>query len=195
MGFGTGEWHTLWSQYPGPSQEKRREVLSRVTRTYLEVFATHEPLDFPIRTLAIAHVYDDCPGCLPLDEAPHEQALDIAIAKGFVLTRYGFIDGREGWLNDLMARNWCDQQLIAESNMSFEQVTRDKNHGTMAEHVNSSIQWQSPYVHMYLYADSYKQATAQDWDQFTRSLRPGGIGYRLALTSASWESVRALARP
>ena len=59
----------------------------------------------------------------------------------FALTRNGFIDGLSGWPNDLMARYWKNNQLIAEANWSYEQVKRDKTHGTMAEHVDGPPPW------------------------------------------------------
>ena len=39
-----------------------------------------------------------------------------------------------------------------------------------------------------MHADSYKQAMAEDRAAHERALKPGGIGYRFVLTSASWES-------
>ncbi|MGA2033337.1 MAG: DUF4832 domain-containing protein [Thermoguttaceae bacterium] len=193
MGFGDwGEWHTMWSHYRWPSREKRREVLGKAIGTYLDVFAPHQDAKEPVRRLAIAHVYDDdCGGDTPLDQAMHRQALDIAVAKGFALTRNGFIDGLGGWPNDLMARYWKTNQLVAEANWSYEQVKWDKTHGTMAEHVDAYVKWHSAHAHMYMHADSYRQAIKEDWAEVERALRPGGIGYRFLVTSASWESTRA----
>jgi hypothetical protein len=192
MGFGDwGEWHTMWSHYPWPSREKKREVLIKAINAYLEVFATNRPDQEPVRNLVIAQVYDDdCGGDVSLDEALHRQALDIAAAKGLAFTRNGFIDGLSGWPNDLMDRYWRDHQLIGEGNWSYEQVKRDKTHGTMAEHVDAFIRFHSTYAHQYMHADSYKQAMAEDRVQFERGLQSGGIGYRFVLTSASWESTR-----
>ena len=192
MGFGDwGEWHTMWSHYPWPSREKKRAVLGQVIRTYLEVFAPNQPKQAPVRNLAIAQVYDeDCAGETPLAEAIHRQALDLALTKGFALTRNGFIDGLSGWPNDLMDRYWSDHQLIAEGDWSYEQVKKDKTHGTMAEHVDAFARFHSAYAHLYLHAASYRQAMTVDRAEFERALRPGGIGYRLALTSVAWEQNR-----
>ena len=192
MGFGDwGEWHTMWSHYPWPSRDKKRKVLSEVIGAYLDVFVPNAPANQPVRNLAICHVYDDdCGGDTPLDQALHRQALDIAIAKGFVLARNGFIDGLGGWPNELMASYWKTNPLIAEANWSYEQIKLDKSHGSVAEHVDAYIKWHSAYAHMYMHGDSYRQAMAQDRAQFERGLQPGGFGYRFVLASASWESTR-----
>lgn len=136
MGFGDwGEWHTMWSHYPWPNREQKREVLGQVIRAYLDVFAPNQPAGDPVRSLAIAHVYDqDCGADLPLAEAIHRQALDLALAKGFALTRNGFIHGLSGWPNALMDKYWPDHQLIGEGNWSYEQV---KNHVPSSEPVST----------------------------------------------------------
>jgi len=193
MGFGDwGEWHTMWSHYPWPSREKKREVLGKVIRAYLDVFAPNQPEGEAVRKLAIAHVYDDdCGGDTPLVEAINRQALDLALAKGFALTRNGFIDGLGGWPNDLMDKYWSDHQLIGEGNWSYEQVKKDKTHGSVAEHVNAFVRFHSAYAHLYMHAASYRQAMAEDRGEFERALRSKGIGYRFVLTAAAWESKRS----
>jgi hypothetical protein len=189
MGFGDwGEWHTMWSHYPWPSREKKREVLTRVIGTYLEVFA---PDGQPARQLSIAHVYDDdCGGVTPLDEAIRRQGLDVAITHGLALSRHGFIDGLGGWPDELIARHWQTNPMIAEANWSYEQVKKDKIHGTMTEFTDAFIKYHSVYAHMYFHSASYQQAMAEDRVELDRALRPGGLGYRFVLTSAAWESSR-----
>jgi len=192
MGFGDwGEWHTMWSHYPWPSRQKKREVLRKAIGAYLEVFAPNQPASEPVRNLAIAHVYDDdCGGDTPLDEAIKRQALDLALAKGFALTRNGFIDGLSGWPNDLMNQYWSDHQLIGEGNWSYEQVKKDKTHGSLVEHIDAFVRSHSAYAHLYLHSASYRQAMSEDRGEFQRALRPKGIGYRFVITSAAWESTR-----
>jgi len=193
MGFGDwGEWHTMWSHYPWPSREKKREVLAKAIGVYLEIFSMGRPKDEPFRDLVIAQVYDDdCAGGTPLDEAMRRQSLDLAVARGLTFTRNGFIDGMSGWPNDLISRFWSSHTMVGEANWSYEQVKKEKTHGTMAEFTDAFARWHSTYAHMYLHADSYKQAMAEDRREYERALRPGGIGYRFVLTSAAWESSRA----
>jgi len=80
--------------------------------------------------------------------------------------------------------------MIAEANWSYEQVKKEKTHGTMPEFEDTFIRYHSMFAHMYMHSTSYKQAVVEDRDQVQRALKPGGIGYRFALTSASWESAR-----
>jgi len=192
MGFGDwGEWHTMWSHYPWPSREKKREILAEAIRTYLEVFAGSRDPSQPVPQLCIAQVYDDdCGGVTPLEEAVRRQALDVALAHGLSFSRHGFIDGMGGWLDDLIARHWKDHPMIAEANWSYEQVKKEGTHGTMPEFVDAFIRYHSAYAHMYLHSASYRQAVAEDCGELERALKPGGIGYRFVLTSAAWESRR-----
>lgn len=155
-------------------------------------FAPDQSDSEPVRNLAIAHVYDDdCGGDTPLAEAISRQALDLALAKGLALTRNGFINGLGGWPNDLMNNYWSDHQLIGEGDWSYEQMKKDKTHGSMAEHVNAFVRFHSAYAHLYMHAASYRQAMAEDRGEFERALRPKGIGYRFVLTAAAWEAKRS----
>ena len=192
MGFGDwGEWHTMWSHYPWPDAETKREVLSRVIQVYLDVLASGPRPARPVHGLSIAQVYDDdCGGETPVDEAVRRQALDVAIGHGLALSRHGFIDGLSGWPNDVMARYWRTNPLIAEANWTYEQVKNEKSHGTMQEHVDSFALWHSTYAHMYLDAGGYRRAMTEDRDRLERALGPGGIGYRYVLAAASWEAAR-----
>ena len=71
-----------------------------------------------------------------------------------------------------------------------EQVKKDKTHGSMSEHVDAFAKFHSTYAHLYMHADSYKQAMAEDRGEHERALKTGGIGYRFVLTLASWEPTR-----
>jgi hypothetical protein len=145
-----------------------------------------------VRNLAIAHVYDDdCGGNTPLAEAMRRQALDLAAARGFAFARNGFIDGLGGWPDDLMNKYWSDHQLIGEGDWSYEQMKKDRTHGTMAEHVDAFARFHSTYAHLYMHAASYQQAMKEDCGEHERALKAGGIGYRFALTSATWETTLA----
>jgi hypothetical protein len=192
MGFGDwGEWHTLWSHYPWPSRELKREVLARAIGAYLDVFAPDRIPGQAVPQLSIAQVYDDdCGRGEPLSEAVRRQALDVAIQNGLSFSRHGFIDGMGGWPDELIARYWSTHPMIAEANWSYEQVKRDKTHGTMPEFVDAFIRYHSTYAHMYLHSASYREAMAQDRGEHERALRRGGIGYRFVLTSAAWEALR-----
>ena len=192
MGFGDwGEWHTMWSHYPWPSRQAKRDVLAEVIGTYLEIFAGSRSPSRTVPQLSIAQVYDDdCGGETPLAEAMKRQALDVAIENGLAFSRHGYIDGMSGWPNDLILRYWQANPMIAEANWSYEQVKKEKTHGTMPEFEDTFIRYHSMFAHMYMHSTSYKQAVVEDRDQVQRALKPGGIGYRFALTSASWESAR-----
>jgi hypothetical protein len=192
MGFGDwGEWHTLWSHYPWPNRDAKRRVLARLVEIYLDVFASDRRAGASVPELSIAQVYDDdCGGDTPLDEAIRRQALDVALTHGLTFSRHGFIDGMSGWPNDFILKFWKQSPMLAEANWSYEQVKRDQNHGTMTEFIDAFIKFHSTYTHMYLHADSYRQALAEDRGEFERALKPGGVGYRLVLSSASWETPR-----
>ena len=192
MGFGDwGEWHTMWSHYHWPTRDAKRRILAQLIHLYLDVFAGNRAPGSPVPQLSTAQVYDeDCGGDTPLEEATRRQALDVALTNGLTFTRHGFIDGMSGWPNDFILKYWRQSPMLAEANWSYEQVKRDKNHGTMPEFIDAFIKFHSTYTHMYLHADSYKQAMAQDRGEFERALRPGGVGYRFVLTAAEWETTR-----
>ncbi len=177
--------HVVSLSLAGPGKKARG--LLKAIRAYLEVFAPDLPEAQPVRHLAIAHVYDDdCAGNLPLQEAMHRQGLDLAAARGLAFARNGFIDGLGGWPNDLMLTYWRDHQLIGEGDWSYEQMKKDKTHGSMAEHVDAFVKFHSTYAHLYMHSASYKQAMTEDRTEHERALRPGGIGYRFVLNSARW---------
>jgi len=116
----------------------------------------------------------------------HRQALDLAVSRGFALSRHGFIDGLSGWPNDLMTKYWKTNQLIAESNWSYDQVKDQGSHGSMKEHVDAFARWHSAFAHMYLHAASYRRAMREDRAEFERALKPGGVGYRLVPVTLTW---------
>ena len=50
MNFGDwGEWHTMWSHYPWPSPEKKREVLQKAIDAYVDVLASNQPANYDLR--------------------------------------------------------------------------------------------------------------------------------------------------
>ena len=170
MGYGDwGEWHVMWSHYKFPSREAKRAILIKVINTYTDIFTPNQSGKRPLRELAMAHVYDDdCGGDTPLKEAMWRQALDVGVGYGVALTRNGYVDGLSGWPQDLMAKYWKTNPLIAEGNWSYDQVKDDKTHGTMKEHVDRFIQIHNMYAHIYMHANSYKRALAEDRKELER---------------------------
>ena len=170
MGYGDwGEWHVMWSHYKFPSREAKRAVLIKVINTYTDIFTPNQLGKRPLRELAMAHVYDDdCGGDTPLKEAMWRQALDVGVGYGVALTRNGYVDGLSGWPQDLMAKYWKTNPLIAEGNWSYDQVKDDKTHGTMKVHVDRFIQIHNMYAHIYMHANNYKRALAEDRKELER---------------------------
>ena len=189
MGYGDwGEWHTMWSHYPWPDRKTKREVLLKIIRTYLDLFAPGAEEKAALPHLGVAHVYDeDCGGDTDLDEALKRQALDFAIGKGFTMSRNGYIDGLSGWPQNLIQRYWSTNPMIAEGNWTYDQIKDHKTHGSMTEHVDAFIKWHSTYAHLYMHAASYKRSLREDKVELERALRPGGIGYRFVPLSVTWE--------
>ena len=70
-------------------------------------------------------------------------------------------------------------------------MKKDKTHGSVAEHADAFCKFHSTYAHLYMHSASYRQAMAEDRVEHERALKPGGIGYRFVLNSATWESSRS----
>jgi hypothetical protein len=155
----------------------------KVIQTYLRVFASDHLQGKPIPQLAIGHVFDtDKPE--NLEDFMYRQGLDMAISRGFALSRHGFIDGMGEYPGQIMQKHWESNPLIGEANWSYNQI-KGGGHGTISQFIDEFIRWHSAYAHMYMHADSYRRAMRQDRDELERALRSGGIGYRFVLESAA----------
>ncbi len=180
MGYGQwGEWHTLWSNYPWPNRDVKRNVLSRIANTYVDIFKSNQ--------LSIAYVQDhDLPQVKSLDDFLYRQALDVALSNGFALARHGFIDGLDTSDKMIMEKYWREHPMWAEGDWSYTDVKNHGTHGTLDENLDIMLEWHSNFAHFYMDAASYKRAMRDDRPFFERGLRSGGLGYQLVLTSASW---------
>jgi hypothetical protein len=180
MGYGQwGEWHTLWSRYPWPSAEIKHNVLTRIIKTYLEVFKTTQ--------LSIAYCFDhDNSEVKSLDDFLYRQAHDLSVSKRFVMTRHGFIDGLQKWDTALMQKYWRQLPLLAEGDWSYTDMKNHGTHGTPDENLDVMLEWHSNFAHFYFDADSYRRAMREDRTFLERGLRGGGLGYRFVLKAARW---------
>ena len=198
MGYGQwGEWHTMWSNYFWPSKQVKHDTLAKVVSMYADTFkqvdlaisycvdsfniGTPQP---PIRENWSAfhrRIAEDDPADLK-----YRQALDVALARGFLLGRHGFIDGLGYTDRSIMEEEWLQRALYAEANWSYADIKRHGTHGTLDENIDVMLQWHSNYGHFYNDYESYRSITPEDAASFERGLKSGGLGYRLVLTSASY---------
>ena len=181
MGYGQwGEWHTYVSRYPWPNVEIKHRVLSKVVNMYAEVFGG--------RLLRIALAPEDNPRPIKtMTDFLYDQAVGLALEKGFALAYHGFIDGRDPLCKWMFMKYWRRLSLWAEGNWSYTEVKDEGTHGTLNENLDVMTDWHSTYAHLYMDADSYKRAMKEDRETFERGLRKGGLGYRLVLTEVSWD--------
>lgn len=204
MGYGQwGEWHTMWSNYVWPDVETKRKTLSRIVRTYAEVFRHSQPcISYANDTFHYGSVQhevlsDSASGVLSraflkrlLTEEPEQkkyrQALDVALAEGFALARHGFIDGLILSDRRIMEQEWQRTAMYAEANWSYLDLKRQGTHGTLDENIDVMCKWHSNYGHFYIDSVSYKMLTPEDRESFERGLKDGGLGYRLVLTEAAY---------
>jgi hypothetical protein len=183
MGYGQfGEWHTLGSKYPWPSREAKHKVLAGIVNMYADVFH-HRPS-------CVSYIHDtDVAQNKSLEDHMYSQALDVAVANGFALAFHGFIDGTSTFIRfekKVMETYWRQRPILSESNWSYTDVKNHRTHGTLDEYLEVYPAWHTNFAHYYMDADSYRRAMREDRAHFERGLQSGGIGYRLALTSASW---------
>jgi hypothetical protein len=199
MGYGQwGEWHTMRSNYFWPSEQVKHEVLSKVVNLYADTFRHVDlAVSYCVDTYNIGtprphtrerqeftkRLAQDNP-----DGFEWRQALDVALDRGFLLGRHGFIDGTFPTHigRCIMEDVWWRHALYAEANWSFADMKRHRTHGTLDENIDVMLEWHSNYGHFYMDSDSYQTITAEDRASFERGLKSGGLGYRLVLTEASW---------
>jgi hypothetical protein len=198
MGYGQwGEWHTLWSNYPWPSKKVKHDVLAGIVNLYADTFqnidlAISYCLDtFNIGETAAPFLKDymsflERQGRDSLDDFLYRQALDVAMQRGFLLGRHGFIDGL--WHNDrlIMQNEWKRTALYAEANWCYTDIKDQGTHGTLDENIDIMLEWHSTYGHFYTDAASYRRTMRDDPQSYARGLKPGGLGYRFVLKEASW---------
>ncbi|RPJ49633.1 MAG: DUF4832 domain-containing protein, partial [Chloroflexi bacterium] len=120
------------------------------------------------------------------DDFIYRQALDVALERGFLLGRHGFIDGLFYTDRVIMEREWKRRALYAEANWAYTDIKDHVTHGTLDENIDIMLQWHSSYGHFYTDATSYRRSKREDTQSFARGLQPGGLGYRLVLEEASY---------
>jgi hypothetical protein len=202
MSYGQwGEWHTMWSKYAWPSRRAKHDRLAQLVNLYADTFNHVD--------LAISCCFDTFlfgPEAEPFKRWPtffeqiahddpadllYRQGLDVALERGYLLGRHGFIDGMAYTDRVIMEAEWRRRAFYAEANWSYLDVVNHATHGTVDENIEVMLEWHSNYGHFYMDAASYRRAMAEDESRFARGLEPGGLGYRLALTQAAYpDSVR-----
>jgi hypothetical protein len=179
MGFGNwGEWHTLWSHYPWPNREVKRQTLAHIIDMYAETFHKQK---------IIAFVYDsDQSEVKTLDEFLYRQALDVGVKDGFGMARHGFIDGL-GLVDRLaMEKYWKTTPIFAEGDWSYRAMHKEHSHGTFAENEEVFAEWHANWGHFYTDAESFMQEMKYDRASLEMGLKADGLGFRLLPISASW---------
>jgi len=111
-----------------------------------------------------------------------------ALDKGWALAYHGFIDGQGQYCKQLFQTRYRQIPMWAESNWTYPEIKDERTHGTMDEYLRVYTGWHANYAHYYMDAASYKRAMQEDRNHFEKGLESGGLGYRLALTRASWRS-------
>ena len=203
MGYGQwGEWHTMWSDYHWPDKKTKHEVLAGIVNLYADTFKNMD--------ISISYCFDTFNFGQPLPpeqgrkisfrervsrddprDFMYRQALDVALQRGFLLARHGFIDGL--WYTDkkIMQREWTRTALMAEGDWSYLDMKNHRTHGTVDENIDVMLEWHSNYGHFYVDAESYRRLVTEDAARFERGLKAGGLGYRLVLESSAWPEVLA----
>jgi hypothetical protein len=203
MGYGQwGEWHTMWSKYLWPNKQVKHDTLARIVNLYADTF---KHIDLAIsycfdtfnfadqaernsrdkRSVFERRTWDD-----PRDFL-YRQALDVALERGFLLARHGFIDGLLYTDHWIMEREWTRRALMAEGDWSYLDVKNHGTHGTVNENIDVMLSWHSNYGHFYVDADSYLRLAREDPENFARGMKSGGLGYRLVLTRATYPDTLA----
>ncbi|HUU27557.1 MAG TPA: DUF4832 domain-containing protein [archaeon] len=206
MGYGQwGEWHTMWSKYIWPSKQVKHEILARIVNLYADTFRHTDmaisycfdtfnfgALEGDIKTEAGSTIdrryrlaWDDP------EDFKYRQALDVALARSFLLERHGFIDGLRYTDRRIMEEEWLRRGLMAEGDWSYMDVKDHKTHGTLDENIDIMLEWHSNYGHFYMDAPACKRAMQEDAGRFASGLKSGGLGYRLVLTEASYPGALA----
>lgn len=198
MGYGQwGEWHTMWSNYHWPTKQLKHETLASLINVYAETFKhidlavsycfdtfnIGDPVS-PVRDDWVA--FRDRLGRDDPEDFKYRQALDVAMAHGFLLGRHGFIDGLEYVDRRIMETEWQRRAFYAEANWCYTDIKDQENHGTLEENIDYMLEWHSNYGHFYTDAASYQRTIRDDPDGFARGLRKGGLGYRFVLTEAAY---------
>jgi hypothetical protein len=180
LGYGQwGEWHTLESHYPWPSEDAKHAVLTSIVDMYADVFKVHP--------VVISYCFDaDSSQVTSLDDFLYRQGLDDAIARHFGLARHGFIDGLRLYDHMTMEKYWRNSLMWAEGNWTYMEVKDEGIHGTLQENIDIFKDWHSNYAHLYTDSESYRREMREDRGVFEDSLRSGGLGYRLVPLNVSW---------
>jgi hypothetical protein len=197
MSYGQwGEWHTMWSKYPWPSRKAKHDRLAGLVNLYADTFHHVDlAISFCVDTFIFgpeAERYARWPTFH--DKITHDdpadllyrQGVDVALERGYLLGRHGFIDGLGYTDRAIMEREWRKRAFYAEANWGYLDVVNHETHGTVDENIDVMLEWHSNYAHFYMDAASYRRAMAEDHIRFARGLEPGGLGYRLALTQAAY---------
>jgi len=197
MSYGQwGEWHTLWSHYLWPSERVKHDILANLVTLYADTF---KHTDLAISCCFDSFNYADGPKDnqdhdtwrrLVAQDDPQDflyrQGLDVALERGYILGRHGFIDGILHTDRVIMEAEWRRRAFYAEGNWSYLDLKNHGTHGTVDENIDHMLEYHSNYGHFYVDAAAYRRIVAEDAERFARGLRPGGLGYRLVLAQAGY---------
>ena len=206
FGYGQwGEWHTLLSNYYWPSKEIKHAVLAQLINLYADTFKHIDlAVSYCIDTYNIGEgapylrllenswsSFRDLIARDNVEDFKYRQAMDVALGRGYLLGRHGFIDGLEYVDKVIMQQEWQRTAFYAEANWNYADTKNHGTHGTIDENIDVMLDWHSTYAHFYSRHNSYSRFLREDADTFGRALRSGGFGYRLVLTEAAYPDLIA----
>lgn len=201
MGYGQwGEWHTKWSNYYWPSKQVKHDILAKIVNLYADTFKHVDlAISYALDTFNIGTpvpptnystekfvAFSELIGRDDAEDFKYRQALDVAIARGFLLGRHGFIDRLQYIDRQIMEAEWLKRAFYAEGNWYYIDVKDQKTHGTFDENIDIMLEWHSNYGHFYTDAAAYRRSILEDTPALARGLQCGGLGYRLVLTEAAY---------
>jgi hypothetical protein len=203
MGYGQwGEWHTMWSNYYWPSKKVKHDILGDIVNLYADTFKyidlaisyCFDSFNIGSRQLSVRRrkmTFREMISNDDIEDFKYRQAVDVALQRGFLLTRHGFIDGLGYTDKRIMEEEWRNTGMMAEGDWSYMDMKDHGTHGTVDENIDIMLEWHSNYAHFYVDAPSYRRLMQEDSERFARGLRSGGLGYRLVLKKASFANALA----
>jgi hypothetical protein len=189
MGYGTwADWGDWYAKCPWPNTEIKHSVLAKIVDMYADAFKHIQLL------MTDQGDWDNYDKIFPLndrsfslEEYMHRMALDEGISRGAGLIFTGFIEGLStvAQVEALVGRYWQKLPFLGEG-WSYEEIKNDGTHGTLAEHLSAILMYHTNFFHYYLDSPNYRRMMRDDPATIEEGLRSGGLGYRLAISSASW---------
>ncbi|MCK4628841.1 MAG: beta-galactosidase, partial [Sedimentisphaerales bacterium] len=178
-----GEWHESFGQYHWPSDEVQHETCVKMQNVYEGIFGSKCQMS----------IHGICKYGKPLDKSyetwKYQVAMEEAAAKGWVLGRHSCLYPTKENLWNLLKIRFFDEHrpsnaLYGESSPAVYGGMARGEGGGLDVNLDGAIKMHYNWVHQYMTAYSYKKYPNIAY--FERGLKAGGLGYRFALTSATY---------